>query len=42
MNKGEENGFRGTQVVEEPSEQVAGGPPPSVNGSAPYVPQKDK
>src|SRR5579859_3104797 len=42
MNRNEENGFRVTQVVEEPSEQVAGGPPPSVNGSAPYIPQKDK
>jgi hypothetical protein len=41
MNRSEENGFRGTQVVEEPSE-VTGGPPPSVNGSAPYVPQKEK
>jgi Bacterial conjugation TrbI-like protein len=42
MNRQVENGFRGTQVVEEPSEQVTGGPPPSVNGNAPYVPQKDK
>jgi hypothetical protein len=42
MNRNEENGFRGTQVVEEPSEQITSGPPPSENGSAPYVPQKDK
>jgi hypothetical protein len=42
MNRSEENGFRGTQVVEEPSEQVTGGPPPSANGRAPYVPQKEK
>jgi hypothetical protein len=42
MNRNEENGFRGTQVVEEPSERVIGAPPPSVDGSAPYVPQRDK
>jgi hypothetical protein len=42
MNRNEENGFRGTQVVDEPSEQINGGPPPSVNGTTPYVPQKDK
>jgi type F conjugative transfer system protein TrbI len=40
MNRNEENGFRGTQVVEEPSEQVTDGPPPSVNANVPYVPQK--
>lgn len=42
MNRQEENGFRGTQVVEEPSEQVTDGPPPGVDSNAPYVPQKDK
>jgi hypothetical protein len=42
MSRNEENGFRGTQVVEEPSEQVSGGPPSTVNGNAAYVPQKDK
>jgi hypothetical protein len=42
MNRTEENGFRGTQVTEEPSEQVSGGAPPSTNSNAPYVPQKDK
>jgi hypothetical protein len=42
MNRNEENGFRGTQVVEEPSVQVIGGPPPSESGNSPYVPQKDK
>jgi hypothetical protein len=42
MNRNEENGIRGTQVVEKPSEQVTSAPPASVNGSAPYVPQKDK
>lgn len=42
MNRNEENGFRDAEVVEEPSEQVIGGPPRSVNGNAAYVPQKDK
>jgi hypothetical protein len=42
MNRNEENGFRGTQVLEEPPEQIASGPPPSESGNAPYVPQKDK
>lgn len=42
MNRQEENGFRRTQVVEDPSEQVTDGPPPGVDGNAPYVPQKDK
>jgi hypothetical protein len=42
MNRNEENGFRGTQVLEEPSEQITSGPPPTENGNAPYVPQKDK
>jgi hypothetical protein len=42
MNRTEENGFRGTQVAEEPSEQSAGGTPSGVNGNSPFVPQKDK
>jgi hypothetical protein len=42
MTRNEENGFRGTQVVEEKSDRVSGGPQPSVDGKAPYVPQKDK
>jgi hypothetical protein len=42
MNRNEENGFRGIQVAEEPAEQVTAGPTPSVNGNAPYVPEKDK
>jgi hypothetical protein len=42
MNRSEENGFRGTHVVEEPLEKATAGPPPSANGSAPYVPQKDR
>lgn len=42
MNRNEENGFRGTQVIEEPSEHINDGPPPSVNGNTPYVPHKDK
>lgn len=37
----QENGFHETQVVEEPSEQIASGPP-SENGNVPYVPKKDK
>ncbi len=41
MNRNEENGFHQTQVVEEPSEQITGGPPPSENGNVPYVPQKE-
>lgn len=42
MNRGEENGLRGTQILEEPSDQINGGPPSIVNGSTPYIPQKDK
>jgi hypothetical protein len=42
MNRNEDNGFHQTQVVEEPSEQITGGPPPSENGNAPYIPQKEK
>lgn len=42
MNRNDENGFHQTQVVEEPSEQITGGPPPSENGNVPYVPQKQK
>ena len=42
MNRNEENGFRGTQVVDEASEPVTGAIPPAVNGNAAYVPQKDK
>lgn len=41
MNRTEENGFHGTQAIEEHPEQV-GVTPPSANGSTPYVPQKDK
>jgi hypothetical protein len=42
MNRTEENGFRGTQVAEEPSEQPTGRTPPGTNGNAAFVPQKDK
>jgi type F conjugative transfer system protein TrbI len=41
MNRAEDNGHA-TQAIEEPLEQVAGGPPPSVNSNTPYVPQKNK
>ena len=42
MNRIHENGSHGTEVEEEPLEQIAGGPPSSANGNTPYVPQKDK
>ncbi len=34
MNRNQENGFQVTQLVEEPSEQVAS-PPPGRNGNTP-------
>jgi len=42
MTRTQENGFQGTQVVDEPSDRIASGRPPSANGNEPYVPQKDK
>ena len=42
MTPTQENGFQGTQVVEEPSDRIASGRPPNSNGNEPYVPQKDK
>src|SRR5579859_7592955 len=42
MNRNEENGFRGTQVVDEPTEQVTVGPRLTANRNAPFVPQKEK
>src|SRR5215470_16158953 len=42
MTPTQENGFQRTQVVEEPSDRIASGRPPSANGNEPYVPQKDK
>src|SRR5215472_6550982 len=42
MNRIHENGSHGTEVEEEPLEQIASGPPSNANGNTPYVPQKDK
>jgi len=42
MNRIQENGSHGTEVVEEQLELTGSGPQPSTNGNAPYVPQKDK
>jgi cytoskeletal protein RodZ len=42
MNRNQENGFHQVEVIEQPSQAVLSGPPPSEKVNAPYVPQKDK
>jgi len=42
MNRNQENGFHGVQVVEEPSQPAVSGPPPTETANTPYVPQKER